>query len=169
MNSLDLEEEYRIYDVIIESSYADKPALIILNQTSSSYMLDTHTLEYLKENYPSFDELLGGYIKRSNQQYQLEGHFTPVSTEVRLVDSEYVDWIFEATDFDLAWQAFNEMHPESYGFLGLSQISANRQQDKALVFVHRNCGPTCGSGNLFLVAKVGNEWQVVEIMTLFLA
>jgi hypothetical protein len=114
-------------------------------------------------------ELLGSYLKSGNQLHQLENHFAPNDTEVLLVDVEYVDWIFEAEDFDQAWETFHKTHSESYGYLRFSHVMSNSEQNLALVFVARNCGPTCGIGEFYLLSKENEEWEIVETITVYFA
>jgi len=163
-------KEYQIYNAIIESNYASYPILIILDQTNYFYESNADDFEYLKETLPSLDkEIVADYLKRNNRSYQLKDLFAPYGTEIVLVDVGYVDWIFKAEDFDKAWQTFHEIHSKSYGFITLSKVGVNTEQDQAIVFVQGLCGPTCGIGEFFLLSKINKRWQVDKKVTIFLA
>ncbi len=167
---LNPDEEYLIYDALIESSFADNAILIIQSQTNHFCEANPHDFEILEETLPSFDkEIWEDYLKRNNQRHQLENRFAPPGTEVMVVDIDYVDWIFKAENFDEAWHTFHEIHSESYGFITLSRVGVNAKQDKAIVFVQVHCGPTCGSGKYFLLSKIAEAWRVEKIATIFLA
>ena len=161
--ALNSEEEYEIYDAVINLKYTQIDELIIADQTRI-YRVAYQELGFLAEA----EDAYRNFLSRNEQSSQLENRFSPYGTEVLLVDNDYLNNYFDGgEDLDLEWRNFHEAHQNSYGYLHFSRVGVNAQIDKAIVYVEFHCGGTCGSGTVYLLSKVDSTWKIIADDTLF--
>jgi hypothetical protein len=55
------------------------------------------------------------------------------------------------------------------GTINLSRIGFSAAKDEALVYAESSCGSLCGSGDLFLLRKRGDRWEMIAQSTLWLS
>jgi hypothetical protein len=64
------------------------------------------------------------------------------------------------------WSAFNLLFPDRPGRMVLYPVVFDSTGTRALIEVHRRCGPRCGRHVLFYVQRSAGEWRIVEEVVL---
>lgn len=97
------------------------------------------------------------FIARNRAPARLEtGRFTGTAVEI-LADSA-----FQRTRVD---NLRSHYYPEPYpagGSVRFSRVAFTRDRARALVYVDFHCGGRCGTGELILLRRTGERWEIVE-------
>ena len=89
------------------------------------------------------------------------------SQVVRMVTKKEVDAIF-ASRAD-GWDEFYRKYPNTGGLWSVSRPGYNSKHDEAEVCVSHSCGPLCGTGHLYLLAKENGHWKVKNRVMLWIS
>lgn len=57
---------------------------------------------------------------------------------------------------------FKNEYPEARGILRLSYSAIDIDSQTAIVYVGFFCGPLCGGGSIYVLAKLKDGWRVVN-------
>lgn len=63
-----------------------------------------------------------------------------------------------------SWQAFGKDHPNSIGFVGLSQPVISDDGLSALVYVAHDCGELCGQTAFYWLLKHRADWRIKKVI-----
>jgi hypothetical protein len=69
---------------------------------------------------------------------------------------------FSGEETDGFWLAFRQHYPGAWGYVEFSRIGYNPEHTQALVYAAHSCGSVCTSGDVWLLARHGDNWSVVR-------
>jgi hypothetical protein len=99
-------------------------------------------------------------------------HAAPSPTPVDLDLPLPTDWFSEAdwrdlearggADLDETWDAFHRSHPDSAGWIHLSDVGLSPDGDSALIYAWSLAGSLDGAGSWVLLVKRGGRWAIAK-------
>jgi len=159
-----LSEEYKVYDVLINSMYvaSDVKLIVIEDSTGvSTYRggLET-TMVYIKRHFDALEQLtINNFIKKNVQRYRLGSWFC-LKVEFTIITRGEKNRIFRR---GRGWDEFYEIYPNSQGILRLSKVSLNNKVNQAVVYVGNREHWLGGKGYyVFLIKDNKGRWKVKD-------
>ena len=159
-----LSEEYKVYDVLINSMYvaSDVKLIVIEDSTGvSTYRggLET-TMVYIKRHFDALEQLtINNFIKKNVHRYRLGSWFC-LKVKFTIITREEIKKIFWRGG---GWDKFYEIYPNSQGILRLSRVGLNNEVNQAVVYVGNQEHWLAGKGYyVFLVKDNKERWKVKD-------
>lgn len=159
-----LSEEYKVYDVLINSIYvaSDVKLIVIEDSTGvSTYRegLET-TMVYIKRHFDALEQLtINNFIKKNVQRYRLGSWFC-LKVKFTIITREEIKKIFWR---GRGWDEFYEIYPNSQGILRLSRVGLDNEVSQAVVYVGNQEHWLAGKGYyVFLVKDNKERWKVKD-------
>ena len=167
-------EEYAVYSVALRTLCDDiqyhPPLWVIANPTTR--MRELVTKKYLQSVGPrtfmGSDEVFEDYSQRNKTNRWLERRFDVDFKYVIVDEREIKELLHEGTPLG-EWKGFKDKYPTAEGFITLSRVGLSARMDEALVYITWNCGPLCGQGELYLLAKKDSHWNLVNRAQLWIS
>ena len=154
-------EEQAVYSSFFANS---SETIVILQETSTGFLPSSsdelqQRMDYITSGLPNASkETLNNYFERNRDQ---PGQLSPdmqLGVEYILLSADEFSAIMSQSN---SWDAFYEKYSRS-GYAQLSRVGFNKTLDQAIVYVGSVPGPMMGSGNYYLMEKVGGQWVIKE-------
>ncbi len=160
-------DEYRVYDAVLAKLYPDTKAsakdgaaeFVILSPTTVYLVNGSAEIsdQVIKDWTDHFRELSGETIVDYLTQRTRTAVIKP-SFKLRFdyaVRDASGPWLSEAT------RQKKEM--ANYEVVRFSRVGFDRRGSEALVYMSYYCGPLCGHGGYFLLARIETQWRVTRV------
>ncbi|MGH9728810.1 MAG: hypothetical protein ACRD4V_09500 [Candidatus Acidiferrales bacterium] len=162
-------EAYKVYAALLPSNW-------IMGKSFAKYLVigqETST----EDSFGCFPNLSGPWAtvfenyKRGNHTPRLLSDKLHIETSYKFVSPSVLADIFsvpETQRHDMSelwgiWNRFYDRYAGSDGLITFSAVGFNRDKTKALVYVARRCGGTCGSGGYEFLVKRAGKWVRADI------
>jgi hypothetical protein len=99
------------------------------------------------------------FKRKGKNSISLELRFALPSKQVPISD-EKLDQFFRGNG--TSWQGFHKSYPNSVGYIFISRVGFNPNQDQAFLYIGVSCGGLCGEGYYVLLAKDGGATWCVK-------
>jgi hypothetical protein len=152
--------EYAVYSALIKSQYGDHARLFVIGDhtISRSAEADRH-LRFVSKRLRLPKLLVSNYLARNVSPQPLEKRFE-FGVPYVLFSGREGEEIFRGQELDEQWRAFYAKYPGSPGVINLSGVGFSRNGNLALVYMGKSCGPLCGEGTFYLLARRNGAWVV---------
>jgi hypothetical protein len=168
-------EEYAVYSALlrtIQDSSEYHPSLWVIANPTTTRMREFVSKKYVQSVPPGTsmvsDEVFQDYSQRNKGNRWLERRFDVDFKYVLADEREIKELLDEGTPLG-EWKGFKDKYPTAVGFITLSRVGLNARLDEALVFASWSCGPLCGYGELFMLVKKDNQWNVSARVRLYVS
>jgi hypothetical protein len=174
------QEEYKIYQVIIETKYLSKPGyidwlnhpyslgkepkellpktVIIISETVSFFMKDSEIMNSLITDMKTRKKLIDSWNNINTKTYILKDFFS-FSTKHLVIST---DQLWEALN-PSRWISFYERYPDALGIFELTRVAFDDNKTSALVYVINIQDGKWGSSTFYFLTKSDNqEWKIVK-------
>jgi hypothetical protein len=115
--------------------------------------------QVLKGYVPAMSESLRAkFLQALNdrEEIKIDTNILDASVLFTMVSSNEPKQIFDS------WLDFKASYPDAKALIRLSHTAIDDDGQTALVYMDSWCGGLCGSGYLFVLAKLNNVWRVVS-------
>ncbi|MBS1792922.1 MAG: hypothetical protein JSS81_03665 [Acidobacteria bacterium] len=99
-----------------------------------------------------------GY-RRAARRCRVLSERIDIPTPYVLVDEKEIETLFTDDVFD-GWDSFYKKYSDSTGFISLSNVGFAPDLKRAVLYISRECGGKCGTGDFVLLEKDGALWKV---------
>lgn len=153
--------EYAVYSALIKSQYSDHARLFVISDytTSRSAEANQYLIRFVSKRLRLPRLLINNYLARNLSPQSLEKRFE-LGVPYVLFSGQESEEIFRGQDLDEQWKAFHAKYPGSPGVINLSRAGFSRNGNLALVYMGKTCGPLCGEGTFYLLARRNGVWIV---------
>jgi hypothetical protein len=158
----DIEKEEQ---AVYASFFKDNSETIVILQDTSTQWLPSSTdelqerMDYIASGLPGASrETLDNYFERNRRQ---PGQLSPdmqLGINYVLLSAEELSTILNQPN---GWEAFYEKYSPS-GYVQFSRVGFNGTLDQAIIYVGSVPGAMMGSGNYYLMEKMGGQWVIKE-------
>lgn len=168
------DDDYAIYSVVINNSYAEEGIERIVVGDHTSMGLPPVMMGMTQPgDSPGLKKIREA--KETTSDFDNKGKMTPAALEkkflakvpVVLISEAERDRIFVITKNGAkpvpnmkGFEEFHRLYPKSQGFMSVSRIGFNPDRTRALVYVGNLCGGLCGTGQYYLLTKDGHDWKI---------
>jgi hypothetical protein len=181
------ETEYQVLSVYIARTFtANSGRERVVSQVSKIVVADktesdTDDLHNLYDNKPiPWKEITAYLLKKCpaleavtlNSFREVNAHpanFHPLfrlPVKCELVDKREFDRIFEKGGW---WKDYYKKYPDSQGFLTLSRVGFNPDDDQALFYASNGCGGKCGTGSYVVMQRIGPNWRILKEIIIWIS
>lgn len=156
-------EAYKVYAALLPGnwSFGKPPAKYLVMQQETDTGFDRGCSPNL---HGSWADVLNDY-RHENRTPRLLSSRIPIEIPYSLAPPVEMTDIFSVpvTSPLEAWNRFYSRYPGSDGFIAFSAVGFNRDKTKALVYVARRWGSTCGEGGYEFLVKRDGKWVKADI------
>lgn len=166
-------------EIVITENLTAFSQRIDLEEYAEIFAGDDKNLLYVTTNYKdslvklSSDEEFKELFKRFASNYNKPRNLAPESfnlpCDIKIVSSERIQNLFsiiKPKTFDKAWKKFYKQYPNSLGYFELSNIEYS--DNYALIYLVHRAKPLIGSGQLIIMKKMNNNWQIYESLNMWM-
>ena len=156
--------DYAVYNVVLDSlpENANRRNALVTNRTitrdPSFRRTVLRTRPTANPGSPLVDSLASG--AGAFAPHVLDS--TALGPGVRFITDSTFRSFFQR-DPRTGWMAFRERYPDVQGVIELSNVAYDPGGDSAVVYVAVKCGPLCGWGGLYFLARTGQVWTIARI------
>jgi hypothetical protein len=163
---------YRVYSAVLNSSNLDTAfSIVILNQLE----VENHSAGLVEAIKSSNKQMIYFYTKTSDidnatlqlivDYYEVQSKKPLVATgfnlpvQVKMIDKASLSKMFKPS-VEKGWTAFDKQYPNSGGLIKLSKVHFSKDTTTAVFYLSHQQAGLKGYGDLVVMEKVGNDWQV---------
>jgi|ERR1700722_1713636 len=166
------EQDYAIYTAALNDLFGkQKPdKLVVIDQTSTGVppgMAATTRFggkaQELLKSAPQ--EAKDDFDTRNKTRVKIESGRIKAAFELVLLSAESAGKLVEGGD---GWAGFRKTYPRS-GISLMSRPGVNADHTKALLYVGTSCDMLCGGGEFILLGKEGEQWKVLNKVTIWVS
>jgi len=134
-------EEYVVYNALLEERFAggNISQVLIVDHTrvnrDNDPKLNEQDLVEFQDNFPVAPGLITNFMERNQQPYPLEPTLN-FGVDYQLLTQEDVDEL-RPQDEASGWELFQELYPDSVGFIYLSRVGFSSDFSQALVYMEQ--------------------------------
>lgn len=152
--------EYAVYSALIKSRYGDHARLFVISDRTVAKSAEADRyLRFVSKRLRLPKLLVNNYLTGNLSPQPLEKRFELRAPYVLFSGREREE-IFTGQNLVEQWRAFHIKYPGSPGLISLSRVGFSRNGNLALVYMGKSCGPLCGDGTFYLLARRNGAWVV---------
>jgi hypothetical protein len=165
-------DDYAIYAAALGDRFGkQKPKrVVLLDQTSMGFPPGMAAMtqfggkaQTLLKDVPR--EAKDDFDTRNKARAKIEGGEIKAAFEVILLSAEEAGKLVAGGG---GWEGFYNKYPNS-GITLVSRPGINAEHNRALLYMGTSCGGLCGDGVLLLLGKDGEEWKVLNRVTIWVS
>lgn len=107
--------------------------------------------------------IIKDFISNNTSSFQIDKTFFFDVSNFDIMSRKEISRLLKTNLLDGDWSDFFKKYPESTGLLSFSRIGFNEQKTHAILYVEKNCGNKCGTGNYLFYYKTSDKWKVGSI------
>ena len=168
------DEDYELYSLFLEQYNTKTPVVFQKTIYEATFFSEPDAeLDFeaeLGNRFGDYESGLRQELTTVNQKAKFfDTKFTLENKEIYLITAAELDYINESSintsnqQFDSFWNLYYQVHPDSQGYVSLSQIAYNESQDQALFSFWNNCGGLCGDCGFVYFRKESGIWTLVDV------
>jgi hypothetical protein len=171
-------DEYSIYNLIINSVYADSGITdFIISDSTISHepdmkvaykkgkRLEINDLDRFKYHPDSLywlssdrDELSRNYFSANKNHCRIYADSIICSLTPHQISRDSINWIFS----DNEWTTFYRLFPKSNGIINFSRAGFNSRHNQAVLYITHTRGGLDGVGLYILLHKLKGKWRIQQ-------
>jgi hypothetical protein len=176
----DIQDEYKIYQVVIEERYLsiggyidwvnkqkNKDTNELLPKTiiiGSESLIDQNLINDISDTLDSVikdndvkKQLIGSWFSRNTSPFLLKDYFS-FSTEHILLSTEQIRDAFQPNK----WESFYKRYPKALGVFQISRVAFDDKRTIALVYINNGQDWKWIAGTFFFLIKENERWKIIE-------
>jgi hypothetical protein len=127
---------------------------------------------YSKKGANKKNDYVIDFLKKNKNKMKLNKEKFNYKIPINLIsiqefENKAIDTVYESS-FP-SREKFSKYYPNSPGFISVSQIGYNKKGNKAMLYIDRWCGGTCGEGNWIILEKRCNFWKIKQILWIWVS
>jgi hypothetical protein len=164
------EEDYAIYTAALNDLFQKRKPdkVVVIDQTSigvppgmAAWTQFGGKAQELLKSSPK--EAKDDFDSRNKTPVKIESDRIKAAFEVVLLSAESAGKLVEGGG---GWAGFNKTYPRS-GISLMSRPGVSADHTKALLYVGYSCERLCGGGEFMLLGKEGDQWKVLNRVTIW--
>lgn len=166
-------EEYEILGFLLDfTSEGEAECLVVQSETENDFVVGNVDLFKKQENeLKELDsELMLDFVSKNMRSWTLEAEKLQTERKIILESPEKLEKAFDGEGTSSSgWNAFYAKYPESDGQTVVSRPGFNKKQTEALVYIAGMHDFLCAEGNLYHLKKTDSNWQLSDIIPLWIS
>jgi hypothetical protein len=153
-------EAYRVYEAVMlhNRAYVDAESVLI-KARSVSY--SASCLKLPSEGASLIRQAVGNYSKVNRQSLELTRLFRLDKPYELLPESEFAGSLPQLKNSS-RWRQYILGHPHFPGFIEFSGVGFSKDKTIAVVYMTRDCGALCASGDLIVLSRQASGWVPLD-------
>jgi len=166
-------DDYAIYAAALNDRFGKQKKserVVLLDQTSMGVPPGMAAMtqfggkaQTLLKDVPK--EAKDDFDSRNKARAKIEGGEIKAAFEVILLSAEEAGKLVAGGG---GWEGFYNKYPNS-GITLVSRPGLNAEHNRALLYLGTSCGGLCGDGVLIVLSKNGEEWKVLNRVTIWVS
>ncbi|MGM0530792.1 MAG: hypothetical protein ACQER7_05525 [Bacteroidota bacterium] len=148
------EEVYEVYSRVINHQFSNQEYIVLQQQTDTTIHEDHCRNLYESDTTDLDTSIIGNYIKKNQDSYNLGTSFDTKEPQVKLITLEELNSYEE-------WESFHENYPKAKGVLYFSFPGFNSDDNRALFEFTFETGDNQSKHYMVYLKKTGGEWDIM--------
>ena len=155
-------EEEMVYAALVKALYPSSSMLVIMDQAQTSVLglADETTYQHVEGSLKHLSADTMQDFRTNNTASQTLRASMVLSVQYNLFSQNDRQELFKINQS--GWDVFYNRYPDAPGIITFSKVGFNKTLDQALVYLGIQSNWLAGSGNFYLLKKVGGNWVIDE-------